>query len=141
MCRGVALCCTAVPRWPRRRPAASRAEQAAERFVGYGAEILPDPRWAETYRRTQPVFDRLYQALYDASTPWPPPRGRRNRDASQPLERACSDSLGNHDASRLGCIGRLSQLWRISVPSTFRHSRMNAASAVQPFAETIVPST
>lgn len=35
----------------------------------------------------------------------------------------------------------LTQLWRISVPSTFRHSRMNAASAVQPFAETIVPST
>nr|WP_246684082.1 hypothetical protein [Mesorhizobium sp.] len=46
----------------------SRVEQAAERFVNYGAEILPDPRWAETYRRTQPVFDRLYrhsQALYD----------------------------------------------------------------------------
>lgn len=31
--------------------------------------------------------------------------------------------------------------WRISVPSTFRHSRMNAASAVQPLADTIVPST
>jgi hypothetical protein len=45
------------------------------------------------------------------------------------------------DASRLECVGRLTQLWRISVPSTFRHSRMNAASAVQPFAETIVPST
>ncbi|WP_292045956.1 hypothetical protein [Mesorhizobium sp.] len=61
----------------------SRVEQAAERSVSYGAEILPDPRWAETYRRTQPVFNRLYQALCDASTPWLPPRGRRSRDASQ----------------------------------------------------------
>lgn len=46
----------------------SRVEQAAERFVSYGDEILPDPGWAETYRRTQPVFDKLYyhsQALYD----------------------------------------------------------------------------
>src|SRR5690606_1538393 len=31
--------------------------------------------------------------------------------------------------------------WLISVPSTLRHSRMNAASPVQPLAETIVPST
>jgi xylulokinase len=46
----------------------SRVEQAAERFVSYSAEILPDRQWADTYRRTQPVFDRLYhhsQALYD----------------------------------------------------------------------------
>lgn len=33
------------------------------------------------------------------------------------------------------------QLWVIRVPSTFRHSRMKAASPVQPLAETIVPST
>ena len=32
-------------------------------------------------------------------------------------------------------------VWRISVPRTLRHSRMKAASAVQPFAETILPST
>ena len=35
----------------------------------------------------------------------------------------------------------LDQAWCISVPSTFRHSRMKAASAVQPLAETMVPST
>ncbi len=35
----------------------------------------------------------------------------------------------------------LAQRWRISVPSTARHSRMKAASAVQPLADTIVPST
>jgi xylulokinase len=41
---------------------------AADSFVHYAGEVLPDPRWAETYRRMQPVFDRLYlhaQALYD----------------------------------------------------------------------------
>ncbi|GGL63309.1 hypothetical protein GCM10011392_17460 [Wenxinia marina] len=39
-----------------------------------------------------------------------------------------------------GCAaGR--QVWRISVPSTLRHSRMKAASAVQPLAETMLPST
>jgi xylulokinase len=46
----------------------SRVDQAAERFVSYGAEILPDPGWAEIYSRTQPVFEQLYhhsQALYD----------------------------------------------------------------------------
>ena len=34
----------------------------------YGAEIAPDPEWAERYARMQPVFDRLYshsQVLYD----------------------------------------------------------------------------
>jgi len=35
----------------------------------------------------------------------------------------------------------LAQVWRISVPRTLRHSRMNAARAVQPLAETMVPST
>ncbi|TIM72818.1 MAG: pentose kinase [Mesorhizobium sp.] len=46
----------------------SRVDQAAERFVSYGAEILPDPGWAEIYSRAQPVFEQLYhhsQALYD----------------------------------------------------------------------------
>lgn len=33
------------------------------------------------------------------------------------------------------------QVCLISVPSTFRHSRMKAASPVQPLAETMVPST
>ncbi|HUG62612.1 MAG TPA: FGGY-family carbohydrate kinase, partial [Methylomirabilota bacterium] len=36
--------------------------------VRHADEIPPDPRWADTYARMQPVFDRLYshsQALYD----------------------------------------------------------------------------
>ena len=33
------------------------------------------------------------------------------------------------------------QVCRISVPRTLRHSRMKAARPVQPFAETMVPST
>jgi xylulokinase len=43
-------------------------QEAAAAFVRYGAEIAPDPEWAERYARMQPVFDRLYhhsQALYD----------------------------------------------------------------------------
>lgn len=43
-------------------------QDAAGAFVRYGAEIAPDPAWAERYARMQPVFDRLYhhsQALYD----------------------------------------------------------------------------
>jgi len=64
------------------------------------------------------------------------------------------DVRAEEPASRLGPVaakGRLAvtlrlfrniaQLWRISVPSTFRHSRMKAASAVQPLADTMVPST
>lgn len=46
----------------------TRAQDAAETFVQYAGEILPDPKWAETYARMQPVFNRLYrhsQALYD----------------------------------------------------------------------------
>jgi len=46
----------------------SNVQGAAEAFVRYGAEIAPDPAWAERYARMQPVFDRLYrhsQALYD----------------------------------------------------------------------------
>ena len=34
----------------------------------YVDEVKPDPGWARTYARMQPVFDRLYahsQALYD----------------------------------------------------------------------------
>lgn len=45
-----------------------KVEDAAKTFVAYGKEILPDPSWAETYHRMQPVFDKLYhhsQALYD----------------------------------------------------------------------------
>ncbi|TDQ83876.1 xylulokinase/hypothetical protein [Dongia mobilis] len=46
----------------------SRIDAAAGSFVTHVGEVLPDPRWAETYQRMQPVFDRLYrhsQALYD----------------------------------------------------------------------------
>jgi len=46
----------------------STVQDAAGAFVRYGAEIAPDPEWAERYARMQPVFDRLYhhsQALYD----------------------------------------------------------------------------
>ena len=41
---------------------------AAEAFVRYEAEILPDPAWAERYARMQPMFDRLYlqsQSFYN----------------------------------------------------------------------------
>ena len=37
-------------------------------YVQYDEDILPDPVWAERYRRMQPIFDRLYhhsQAFYD----------------------------------------------------------------------------
>jgi len=56
-----AMAATAVGRF-------SKVEDAIGHFVRYSAEILPDPAWAETYARMQPVFDRLYrhsQALYD----------------------------------------------------------------------------
>jgi xylulokinase len=46
----------------------SRVEDAAAAFVRYDREVLPDPRWGETYARMQPVFEKLYrhsQALYD----------------------------------------------------------------------------
>jgi xylulokinase len=46
----------------------SRVEDAVAHYVRIGQEIRPEPRWAERYRRMQPVFDRLYrhsQALYD----------------------------------------------------------------------------
>lgn len=41
---------------------------AAERMVHYERDVLPDPRWQDTYARMQPVFDRLYgsaRAFYD----------------------------------------------------------------------------
>lgn len=56
-----AMAATAVGRF-------TRAGDAAAAFVRYAGEILPDPAWAATYARMQPVFDRLYhhaQALYD----------------------------------------------------------------------------
>ncbi len=43
-------------------------DEAIGAMVRFGAEIRPDPAWADTYARMQPVFDRLYrhsQALYD----------------------------------------------------------------------------
>ncbi|GLS20000.1 pentose kinase [Labrys miyagiensis] len=46
----------------------AKVEDAIGHFVHYEHEVLPDPAWAETYARMQPVFDKLYrhsQALYD----------------------------------------------------------------------------
>ncbi len=43
-------------------------EQAVDALVRIAEEVRPDPAWAETYRRMQPVFDQLYrqsQCLYD----------------------------------------------------------------------------
>jgi xylulokinase len=43
--------------------------QAVDALVEIAETVMPDPAWAETYARMQPVFDRLYlqsQSLYDA---------------------------------------------------------------------------
>lgn len=43
-------------------------DQAVSAFVRYADEIAPDPSWQDTYRRMQPIFDKLYfnsQSLYD----------------------------------------------------------------------------
>ena len=43
-------------------------QQAIGAYVRHVDAIQPDPEWAETYARMQPVFDRLYahsQSLYD----------------------------------------------------------------------------
>lgn len=40
-------------------------EDAVASFVRYDAEVLPDPAWAETYRRMQTLFDGLYVAAQD----------------------------------------------------------------------------
>lgn len=43
-------------------------QDAAEAMVRYGEEVLPEPRWVDTYARMQPVFEKLYhhsQAMYD----------------------------------------------------------------------------
>jgi xylulokinase len=56
-----ALAATAVGRF-------ARLEDAVTAYVRYVDEVKPDPGWARTYARMQPVFDRLYahsQALYD----------------------------------------------------------------------------
>ena len=42
--------------------------EAAEAFVKYEREIVPDPAWSDVYARMQPVFERVYshaQPLYD----------------------------------------------------------------------------
>jgi len=47
---------------------ASDLADATSRLVRHAREVLPDPAWAERYRRMQAVFDRIYersQALYD----------------------------------------------------------------------------
>ena len=46
----------------------SSLEEAIGAYARYVDEVRPDPVWAETYARMQPVFDKLYfhsQALYD----------------------------------------------------------------------------
>ncbi|MFZ4874044.1 xylulokinase [Janthinobacterium sp. Mn2066] len=43
-------------------------QAAAAALVSYEKEVLPDPHWAQTYARMQPVFEKLYahsQAMYD----------------------------------------------------------------------------
>ena len=43
-------------------------QEAVSAYVRHVDEVQPDPEWAETYGRMQPVFDRLYahsQALYN----------------------------------------------------------------------------
>lgn len=46
----------------------SSVQQAAQALVQYEADVLPDPRWQDMYRRMQPVFEKLYvhsQAMYN----------------------------------------------------------------------------
>ena len=46
----------------------ANVEDAVGAYVRHVEEIAPDPAWAETYARMQPVFDKLYkrsQALYN----------------------------------------------------------------------------
>ena len=46
----------------------STPEDAAEHFVRYADDVLPDPEWVEVYQRMQPIFNRLYlhsQQMYD----------------------------------------------------------------------------
>ncbi len=43
-------------------------ETAADAYVSYAEEIVPDPRWVEIYRPMQAFFEKLYthsQSLYD----------------------------------------------------------------------------
>jgi xylulokinase len=43
-------------------------QDAAQAMVSYGEEVLPEPRWVDTYARMQPVFEKLYfhsQTMYD----------------------------------------------------------------------------
>lgn len=43
-------------------------QHAANALVAYDREVLPEPRWVDTYARMQPVFEKLYlhsQAMYD----------------------------------------------------------------------------
>ena len=52
-----------------------RVEAAVKKFVSYGDEILPDPRWADTYAEMQPVFDGSITTARRSttiSTPWRP---------------------------------------------------------------------
>lgn len=56
-----AMAATAMGRFP-------SLTNAAAAYVSFEREVSPEPRWAETYQRMQPVFERLYhhsQALYD----------------------------------------------------------------------------
>lgn len=39
--------------------------QAAQGLVRHEREVKPDPQWAETYARMQPIFDRLYETAQD----------------------------------------------------------------------------
>ncbi len=74
----------------------------------------------------------------------PGPGGRARPDLlrRQPKDAGSAGTAPAADRySAAAACGERVAPWRTSVPSTLRHSRMKAASAVQPLAETIVPST
>ena len=63
--------------------------EAIDAMVRFTAEVAPDAAWSDTYRRMQPVFDRLYahsQALYD------------DLDALGPSPREARAGSGSHGA-------------------------------------------
>src|SRR6218665_3068540 len=53
----------------------SSVQDAAQALVKYQADMLPDPRWQDIYRRIQPVFEKPLvpaQAMYDDPDPLTP---------------------------------------------------------------------
>ena len=89
--------------------------------------------------------DRLTAALSYCLNQIAPGRGENgdfeNRSAAYIRVREHRKRRNRHLQPGMATFRSDTQVCRISVPSTFRHSRMKAASPVQPLAETIVPST